>query len=170
MSIRRIADVPSKIVKIFEAIRPAVGARWAIQMPIGCAGPCPSWGICATMVRIAMDGGWFWMDEVGFGPRREARPPSRRLRALAAAVSIASAAAAGVAFAVTAAGAHHAMTSPPPAMQSAALPAPAIRLPSAGCPPVNAVWPNLADLPAGMRAGALPIVIDEQFSGHCSAP
>jgi hypothetical protein len=42
------------------------------------------------------------MDEVGFGPRREARRPSRRLRALAAAVAIASAAADSVALAVTA--------------------------------------------------------------------
>jgi hypothetical protein len=110
------------------------------------------------------------MDEVGFGPRREARPPSRRLRALVAAGSIASAAAAGVAFAATAAGAHHATTSPPAAMQPAALPAPLLRPPSAVCPPVDAVWPNLAKLPAGMRAGALPIVIDEQFSGQCPAP
>jgi hypothetical protein len=113
------------------------------------------------------------MDEVGFGPRREARRPSRRLRAFAAAVAMASAAAAGVAFAVTAAAAHHAMTSPPVAPRSAALPAlpaPAIRLPSAGCPPVHAVWPNLAGLPAGLRAGALPIVIAEQFSGQCPVP
>jgi hypothetical protein len=120
------------------------------------------------------------MDEVGFGPRREARRPSRRLRAFAAAVSVAGAAAAGIAFAVLAAGAHHAVTSPPtarqsaamqsPAMRSAALPVAVIRPPSAVCPPVQAVWPNLASLPAGLRAGALPIVIDEQFSGQCTAP
>ena len=110
------------------------------------------------------------VDEVGFGPRREARRLSRRLRAFAAAAAIASAAAAGVAFAVTAAGAHHAMTSPPPALPSAALPAPAIGLQSAVCPPVQAAWPNLADLPAGVRVGAVPIVIAEQFSGQCSAP
>jgi hypothetical protein len=28
----------------------------------------------------------------------------------------------------------------------------------------------LAGLPAGLRAGALPIVIDEQFSGRCPVP
>ena len=111
----------------------------------------------------------FSMDEIGFGPRREARRPSRRLRAFAAAVSVAGAAAAGIAFAVTAAGAHHAITSPPTAPQSAALPAPVIRPPSAVCPPVQAVWPDLSSLPAGLRAGALPIVINEQFSGQCLA-
>jgi hypothetical protein len=110
------------------------------------------------------------MDEVGFGPRREARRPSRRLRAFAAAVAIASAAAAGVALALTAAGPHHAMTTSPPALQPAALPAPAIGPTSAVCPPVHAAWPNLAGLPAGLRPGALPIVIDEQFSGQCPAP
>jgi hypothetical protein len=121
------------------------------------------------------------MDEVGFGPRREARRPSRRLPAFAAAVlvagavSVAGAAAAGIAFAVLAAGGHHAVTSPPAAMrsaaiQSAALPVAVIRPPSAVCPPVQAAWPNLASLPAGLRAGALPIVIDEQFSGQCTAP
>jgi|HubBroStandDraft_1064217.scaffolds.fasta_scaffold570673_2 hypothetical protein len=110
------------------------------------------------------------MDEVGFGPRREARRPSRRLRALAAAVAIASAAAAGVALAVTAADARHAMTTPASAMQPAALPAPLIGPTLAVCPPVRAVWPNLAGLPVGMRIGALPIVIDEQFSGRCPVP
>jgi hypothetical protein len=110
------------------------------------------------------------MDEVGFGPRREARRPSRRLRALIAAVAMASAAAIGVAFAVTAAGAHQAMTSPLPAVPPAVLPASLMGPLSAGCPPVHAAWPNLAGLPAGMRFGALPIVIDEQFSGQCPAP
>jgi hypothetical protein len=107
------------------------------------------------------------MDEVGFGPRREARRPSRRLRALATAAAVVSAAAAGVALAVTAAGAHHAMTSQPPVVQSAALPAPVIGATSAVCPPVHPVRPNLAGLPAGMRVGALPIVVGEQFSGQC---
>ncbi|MGD0698512.1 MAG: hypothetical protein ABSA02_01375 [Trebonia sp.] len=109
------------------------------------------------------------MDEVGFGPAREDRRPSRRLRAIAAAVSVAGAAAAGIALALTAAGAHHAITAPP-AVRSAALPVPVIRPPSAVCPPGLAKWPNLAGLPAGLRAGALPIVIDEQFSGRCPVP
>jgi hypothetical protein len=109
------------------------------------------------------------MDEVGFGPGREARRPSRRLRAFIA-VSIASVAAVGVAFAATAAGGHRTTTSPPSARQSTALPASLIPQLSAGCPPAKAVWPDLADLPAGLRVGALPIVIDEQFSGQCSAP
>jgi hypothetical protein len=107
------------------------------------------------------------MDEVSFGPSREIRPPSRRRRALTAAVLIAGAAAAGVAFAVTA---HHAMTSQHPAGHSAALAVPLSRLPSAGCPPADAVWPSLAGLPAGMRPGALPVIIDAQFSGRCTAP
>jgi hypothetical protein len=110
------------------------------------------------------------MDEVGFGPRREARRLSRRLRAFAAAVSVAGAASAGIVFAVTAAGAHHAVTSPPAAPQSAARPAAVIRPPSALCPPVQPEWPDLSGLPAGLRAGALPIVINEQFSGQCAAP
>jgi acyl-CoA thioesterase len=109
------------------------------------------------------------MDEVNFGPRREARWPSRRLRALAAAASIAAVAAAGAAFAVTEAGAHHAMTGPALASQPAALPAPLVRLPSPGCPPAHTAWPNLASLPAGMRTAARPIIIDEQFSGQCPA-
>jgi hypothetical protein len=109
------------------------------------------------------------MDEVGFGPRREARRPSRRLRAVAA-VSIASAAAVGLACAATAAGGHHAWTSPPAAAQPAALPASLIPQLSAGCAPTRPAWPSLAGLPAGLRAGALPIVVDEQFSGQCSAP
>jgi hypothetical protein len=109
------------------------------------------------------------VDEVGFGPRREARRPSRRLRAMAA-VAIAGAAVAALAFALTSAGGEHAMTSPPAARPSAPLPASLIPQLSAGCPPAQAVWPNLAGLPAGMRAGARLVVIDEQFSGRCSAP
>jgi hypothetical protein len=109
------------------------------------------------------------MDEVGFGPRREARRPSRRLRASAAAVSVAGAATAGIVVAV-AAGAHHPVTTPPAVPRSAALPAVVIRPPSAVCPPVQPAWPDLSSLPAGLRAGALPIVINEQFSGQCAAP
>jgi hypothetical protein len=109
------------------------------------------------------------VDEIGFGPRREPRPPSRRLRAFAAAASIAGAAAAAIAIAVTAAGAHPATTSPAPAAQSAAVPAPVLQPPSAVCPPVQPTWPNLAALPAGQRPGALKIVVDEQFSGRCPA-
>jgi hypothetical protein len=109
------------------------------------------------------------VDEVGFGPRRDARWPSRRLRGFAAAASIAGAAAAAIAIAVTAADAQRATTSPPAATQSAALPAPVLRPLSAVCPPAQAAWPSLADLPAGMHAGAVPIVVDEQFSGQCPA-
>jgi hypothetical protein len=109
------------------------------------------------------------VDEISFGPRRAARPPSRRLRALAAALSIAGAAAAGVVLAVTAAHAHHPVTPPPPASQAAGLPVPVVRLPSPGCSPRQTVWPSLAGLPAGMHTGAVPIVIDEQFSGRCPA-
>jgi hypothetical protein len=114
-------------------------------------------------------GGWFPVDELSFGPRREARPPSRRLRVFAAVVSIAGAAAAGVVFALTAANAHHAVTSPPPASQAAGLPAPVVRLPSPDCSPTQTVWPDLASLPAGLRTRARQIIIDEQFSGRCPA-
>ena len=108
------------------------------------------------------------MDEVSFGAGRENRLPSRRLRALAAVVSVAGVAAAGVAYAVTAKGGH---TSQPPVTQSAAaLPDPARLLPAAGCSPVQPHWPSLAGLPAGMRPGALPVVVDAQFSGSCPAP
>jgi hypothetical protein len=110
-------------------------------------------------------GGWFSMDEVSFGPRRELRRPSRRRRALAFAV--AGAAMAGVAFVLTAAGVHPGMPSPPSAGKSAAPPAAASRLPSPGCPPAQAAWPSLAGLPAGMRPGALPVIVDAQFSGRC---
>jgi hypothetical protein len=109
------------------------------------------------------------VDEIGFGPRRAARPPSRRLRRFAAAASIAGAAAAAIAIAVTAAGAHRAPTSLPAATESAALGAPIIRPPSAVCPPAQPAWPSLANLPAGLHAGAVPIVVDEQFSGQCPA-
>jgi hypothetical protein len=109
------------------------------------------------------------VDEIGFGPRREPRPPSRRLRAFATAASIAGAAAAAIAIAVTAAGAHHAITPPAPAAQQAAVPAPVLRPPSAVCPPAQPTWPDLAALPAGLRPGALRIVVDEQFSGRCPA-
>ena len=107
------------------------------------------------------------MDEVGFGPTREPRLPSHRLRAYIAGVSIALAAGAGVAVALTAAGAQHATSSPPPALQSAPVPASLIPQLTAGCPPTQKVWPDLAGLPAGLRAGALPIVVNAQFSGEC---
>jgi len=110
-------------------------------------------------------GRWFSMDEVSFGPGREFRRPSRRRRALAFAV--AGAAMAGVAFALTAAGVHHRMPSHHSARQSGAPTAPVGRLPSAGCPPAQPAWPSLAGLPAGMRPGALPVIVDAQFSGRC---
>jgi len=110
------------------------------------------------------------MDEVRFGSSRETRLPSRRLRALTA-VSVAAVAAAGVAYALTAKSVHHAVTSQSQVTQSAAaLPDPARLLPSAGCSPARADWPNLTGLPAGMRPGALPVIADAQFSGRCLAP
>jgi hypothetical protein len=42
-----------------------------------------------------------------------------------------------------------------------------LRPPSAVCPPAQPAWPSLARLPAGLHAGAVPIVVDEQFSGQC---
>jgi hypothetical protein len=108
------------------------------------------------------------VDEIGFGPRREARPPSRRLRACVTAAAIAGAAAA-IAIAVTAAGSQRAASSPPAAAQPAALPAQVLGPPSAVCPPAQPAWPSLTGLPAGLHAGAIRIVVDEQFSGRCPA-
>jgi hypothetical protein len=113
------------------------------------------------------------MDEVAFGPSREPRLPSRRPRVLAA-IAAAGVAAAAVAFALQANGAHPAVTTRPAATQDAtqslALPDPALLLPPAGCQPVQAHWPDLAALPAGMRAAALPVIVAAQFSGRCPAP
>jgi hypothetical protein len=116
------------------------------------------------------------MDELSFGPSREAslpaRLPSRRLRALVAAVSATGVVAAGVAYAVTAKNAHHAVTSQPAVTQSAvALPDPARLLPPpAGCKPTQADWPSLTGLPAGARPGAMRVIVDAQFSGRCPVP
>lgn len=108
------------------------------------------------------------MDEIGFGPSREPRLPSRRLRRVGVVASIGGAAAAAIAIAVTAAGTHHATTSPTPAAQSAAaVPIPQLQPLSAVCPPVEPTWPDLAALPAGARPGALKMVVAAQFSGRC---
>ena len=106
------------------------------------------------------------MAETGFGPRRERRPPSRRLRALGAVGSIAAAAAIAIAIAVTAS-AHHGAASP---ASVAAVPVPALQPLSAVCPPVQPTWPDLGALPASLRPGALKVVVDGQFSGRCPAP
>jgi hypothetical protein len=122
------------------------------------------------MVRhCPSEGGWSPVDEIGFGPKREPRPPSRRLRTLGAAGSIAAAAAAAIAIAVTAS-AHHGAASPTPSAQYAAVPVPALQPPSAVCPPVQPTWPDLGALPASLRPGALKVVVDGQFSGRCPAP
>jgi hypothetical protein len=108
------------------------------------------------------------MDEVGFGPSREARQPSRRRRAFTVAVSVAAVAVAGVALAVRAPSAYHALASQYTVTRPATPSAFPVRLPSPGCRPANPAWPSLAGLPAGMRPGALPIVVDAQFSGRCA--
>jgi hypothetical protein len=110
------------------------------------------------------------VDEISFGSSRQARRLSRRWRAIAVAVSIAGAGAAGTALAVTAASSQHAATPQQPASRSAALPAPVRLLPLAACPPARPAWPNMARLPVGMRPGALPVIVDAQFSGRCTAP
>jgi hypothetical protein len=104
------------------------------------------------------------MDEVSFGPRREIRLPSRYRRAFAvvAAVVTAGAVTAGAAFAVTRTGARTATSAPRAASATAVAPPGWV-----SCPPVRAARPNLAALPAGMRPGALKIVIDAEFSGLC---
>ena len=107
------------------------------------------------------------MDEVGFGPRREARRPSRRRRGLTIAVSLAGVAAAGVALVVEAPGAYHALAAQYTVTRPAAPSAAPVRLPSPGCRPAQPAWPSLAGLPAGLRPGALPVIVNAQFSGRC---
>jgi hypothetical protein len=107
------------------------------------------------------------MDEVGFGPSREPRQPSRRRRAFTVAVSVAGVAAAGVLFAVKAPSAYHALAAQYAVTRPAAPSAPPARLPSPGCRPAHPAWPSLAGLPAGLRPGALPVIADAQFSGQC---
>jgi hypothetical protein len=111
-----------------------------------------------------MWGRWGSVDEVSFGPRREIRLPSRYRRAFAviAAVVAAGALTAGAALAVTRTGARTATSAPRTASATAV--APPYRV---SCPPVRAARPNLAALPAGMRIGALKIIIDAEFSGQC---
>ena len=108
------------------------------------------------------------MDEVSFGPSREARPRSRRGRAFTVAVSLAAAAAAGVALAVEAPNAYHSRASQYTVTRPAAPSPSPVRLPSPGCRPAHPAWPSLAHLPAGLRPGALPVIVHAQFSGRCA--
>ena len=108
------------------------------------------------------------MDEVSFGPSREARPPSRRRRAFTAGVGVAGAAAAGIALAVAGPGAYHSLAAQYAVTRPATPPAAPVRLPSPGCRPAQPAWPSLAHLPAGLRPGALPVIVDAQFSGRCA--
>jgi hypothetical protein len=101
------------------------------------------------------------VDEVSFGPRREIRPPSRYRRVFAAVVA-AGAITAGAALAVTTTGMRNATTAPRNASAPAVAP-----LEPAGCPPVQPTRPDLSALPAGMRPGALRVIIEAQFSGQC---
>ncbi|HEY1819135.1 MAG TPA: hypothetical protein VGG83_04340 [Trebonia sp.] len=97
------------------------------------------------------------MDEVSFGPRRQLRLPPRYRRAFTAAaagVVTAGVAAAGIVLVLT-------VTGPPPA---AGPPAP-VRVPA--CRQMLPTLPDLAALPAGMRPGALKVIVDSQFSGQC---
>jgi hypothetical protein len=112
-----------------------------------------------------MWGRWGSVDEVSFGPRREIRLPSRYRRAFTviAAVVAAGAVAVGAGLAVTrTAGAGTDTSAPHTAGATATAPPGQV-----SCPPARAVPPNLAAFPAGMRIGALKIVIDAEFSGQC---
>lgn len=111
-----------------------------------------------------MWGRWGSVDEVSFGQGREIRLPSRYRRALgvAAAVVAAAAVTAGAALAVTTTGPRGASSAPRNASAPAMAP-----LDRVSCPPAQATRPNLAALPAGMRPGALKVIIDAQFSGRC---
>ena len=110
-----------------------------------------------------MWGRWGSVDEVSFGPRREIRLPSRYRRAFTviAAVVAVGAVAAGAALAVTRTTGTD--TSAPHTAGATATAPPG----QVSCPPARAVRPNLAAFPAGMRIGALKIVIDAEFSGQC---
>lgn len=111
------------------------------------------------------------MDEVSFGSEREVRLPARYRRGLAAlaAVVAAGAVAAGGVLAVTTAGAHGSPgTSSAPGTSASGAPA-AAPVAQAGCPPAEPARPNLAALPAGMRPGALKVIIEAEFSGSCPA-
>jgi hypothetical protein len=105
------------------------------------------------------------VDEVSFGPGREIRLPSRyrRVAAALAAVVAAGGIAAGAVLVLAGAGAHEAAGAPAATAASAAAPPR-----SAGCPPAQPTRPSVADLPAGMRPGALKVISDAQFSGRCA--
>lgn len=112
------------------------------------------------------------MDEVSFGSEREIRLPARYRRGLAAlaAVVAAGAVAAGGGLAVTTAGAHRSpSTSTAPGTSRASDAEAAAPVAQAGCPPAEPARPNLAALPAGMRPGALKVIIEAEFSGSCPA-
>ena len=98
------------------------------------------------------------MDEIGFGPRSESRVPVRYRRALAAVAAVGIVTAAGVSLTMHRTTADQAASPLPSAGSS---PAPT------ACPPTQTTKPELASLPAGMRAGALRVVADAQFSGEC---
>jgi len=100
------------------------------------------------------------MDEVSFGPEREARFPPRYRRMLVAVAAgvLTAGVAAGIGLVVTT---HHAVSAPPGVSVPAAAPA------SSGCPHVQPTWPNVEALPASMRAGALKVIVDSQFGGRC---
>jgi hypothetical protein len=111
-----------------------------------------------------MWGRWGSVDEVSFGPRREIRLPSRYRRAFTviAAVVAAGAVAAGAALAVTGTGAGTETSAPRTARTTATAPPDQV-----SCPPAGAARPNLAAFPAGMRIGALKMIIDAEFGGQC---
>jgi hypothetical protein len=104
------------------------------------------------------------VDEVSFGPKREIRLPSRyrRVFAVLTAVVAAGAITAGAALAVTTTGGRNATSAPRAGSAPAVAPVEGV-----SCPPVHLTRPNLAALPAGMRPGALKMIIDAQFSGLC---
>jgi hypothetical protein len=106
------------------------------------------------------------VDEVSFGSEREIRLPARYRRGLSAlaAVVAAGAVAAGGVLAVTSAGVHSS-----PGTSSAVGAPTAAPVAQADCPPAEPARPNLAALPAGMRPGALKVVIEAEFSGACPA-
>jgi hypothetical protein len=106
------------------------------------------------------------MDEVSFGPEREPRLPPGRWRALTA--GAAGAIAAGAAVTVIVAGQQHSSDPPRQAVPPAALPAATAGWLPVTCTPVHPTAPSLAGMPAGMRPGALRVIIDAMPAGHCT--
>lgn len=110
------------------------------------------------------------MDEVSFGRKREFRLLSRYRRAWIAAgacVVTAGIVTAGVALAQRSTSTNTDTSAGTGAQHAASSAVRADEYARPACPPLPAARPNLTALPAGMRPGALKVIVDAQFSGQC---